>query len=227
MNIRHLIGIIGLFSTQVLGFHITSFDASWHKPYHEVHFQDDTRYYFHGYFKSFEKSEDMRTWMVNHLTHHHGFMNARMTNLRSVVFSNPQTQELTPMGLFKILKPFKRYNYVINDHSIVFTRTTDKFSRKYASKHVFLSNGCEQVRLSGEFRWDPTQNALIINNNSGSYRPSYQALPAGRQLFINAFGLNDVQSARILVEPHHILTEQERDRFYRLHQGYVIPPARG
>jgi hypothetical protein len=95
------------------------------------------------------------------------------------------------------------YTYVIaaEDNSIRFSETGAAFFVDFVSKHALLSNCAEKVRYSGEFHprpqggWDKFKNVqdehvqweLVIDNNSGTYAPDPQILPALKELMEHNF----------------------------------------
>ena len=62
-----------------------------------------------------------------------------------------------------------------------------KFFTDFMSKHALHSDASPEVRFAGEFHIRPTQikdqYKLVIDNNSGTYSPSKDLLPAVAELF--------------------------------------------
>jgi len=96
------------------------------------------------------------------------------------------------------------YTYVIgsDDDCLRFSETGATFFVDFASKHALHSNCGETVRYSGEFHprpqggWenfsddisdDAVQWELVIDNNSGTYSPDKNMLPALRSVFETNF----------------------------------------
>jgi len=92
------------------------------------------------------------------------------------------------------------YTYIIasDDDCFRFSETGAAFFVDFASKHALHSNCSETVRYSGEFHprpqggWenfsddtpdDAVQWEFVIDNNSGTYSPDKNMLPALRALF--------------------------------------------
>jgi len=82
------------------------------------------------------------------------------------------------------------YTYVILDKDMRFSETGAAIFTDFMSKHAMHSNAREEVRYSGEFHIQPTEEhggeqkyKLVIDNNSGTYAPNKDDLPLLQRLF--------------------------------------------
>jgi len=68
------------------------------------------------------------------------------------------------------------YNYVFTrDGRLRIMETSLKFiSRDMASKHIMLAEGDSSVFVAGDLFIDYHRNALVISNNSGTFRPTVE-----------------------------------------------------
>ncbi|KAG8961223.1 hypothetical protein FRC03_005653, partial [Tulasnella sp. 419] len=90
------------------------------------------------------------------------------------------------------------YTYVIDEDTFRFSETGAAFFVDFASKHALHSKCATEVRYSGEFHWRPAIGGwnnfqeqmddssvaweIVFDNNSGTYAPDKQMLPALRAL---------------------------------------------
>ncbi|KND01060.1 uncharacterized protein SPPG_04152 [Spizellomyces punctatus DAOM BR117] len=98
------------------------------------------------------------------------------------------------------------YTYIIDDETLRFSETGAAFLVDFASKHALHSNCSEYVRFAGEFHvrplggWDLTVEPsalgkdwqVVMDNNSGTYAPGKELLPALERLMKCNFGGLDV-----------------------------------
>ena len=80
--------------------------------------------------------------------------------------------------------PTIRYNFVIMDDCLIFTRVAQLHHIPYyiLGKHISLSNRSRDVRFAGEL-WYDKDNGFQLNNNSGTYRLSQDLIGKTVDLF--------------------------------------------
>ena len=80
--------------------------------------------------------------------------------------------------------PTIRYNFVILDNYLIFIRVPYLRDRSYGilCKHITISSRAKFARFAGEI-WCDGYKHFLVNNNSGTYRPSDQLLEPVVQLF--------------------------------------------
>lgn len=112
------------------------------------------------------------------------FSNPVVWFLRRHIMGRVDTIYLHTQDIFKHLQSTKgaRLNYVLLDDKIVLARvhangSVDEIHKKAAdwalSKHALLS-GRQDVYCSGEMWYDETKDRFMINNDSGTYKPSHE-----------------------------------------------------
>ena len=77
-----------------------------------------------------------------------------------------------------------RYNYVIKDDHVLFIRVPRHLNEvvRPLCKHVTISSRAPFVRYAGEI-WSDGRGSFIVNNNSGTYRPSDWSVDRVVQMF--------------------------------------------
>lgn len=72
------------------------------------------------------------------------------------------------------------YTYVVLDEGMFFSETGANIAKDFFSKHAVHANASPEVRMAGTFRICETPERaliLILDNDSGTYRPSSEQLP--------------------------------------------------
>ncbi len=112
---------------------------------------------------------------------------------RSQVQAHSITQSINRIQLINELPIDQKYNFVLlGDGRLVFGRiphATLKYPYRLLTKHVGLAKRSSNVRFAGEMRKTDNGETLLINNNSGTYRPDDRMVPQAvayfQQLFPN------------------------------------------
>jgi hypothetical protein len=112
---------------------------------------------------------------------------------RSQVQAHSITQSINRIQLINELPIDQKYNFVLlGDGRLVFGRiphATLKYPYRLLTKHVGLAKRSSNVRFAGEMRKNDDGKTLLINNNSGTYRPDDRMVPQAvayfQQLFPN------------------------------------------
>lgn len=85
----------------------------------------------------------------------------------------------------------QKYNFVLlGDGRLVFARIPHaklKYPYRLLSKHVGLAKGSSNVRFAGEIKKSDDDETLLINNNSGTYRPDDKTVPEAVAYFQRLF----------------------------------------
>jgi hypothetical protein len=110
---------------------------------------------------------------------------------RSQVQAHPVYRTADKKRLIDELSTDQKYNFVLlGDGRLVFARiphTTPKYPYRLLSKHVGLAKRSSNVRFAGEMRKADDGETLLINNNSGTYRPDDKMLPEAVAYFQRLF----------------------------------------
>ena len=110
---------------------------------------------------------------------------------RSQVKAHPVVQSINKKQLIDELLSDQKYNFVLlGDGRLVFARIphiAPKYPYRLLSKHVALAKRSSDVRFAGELRKVDNGETLLINNNSGTYRPENKLLPAAVNYFQKLF----------------------------------------
>ncbi len=119
---------------------------------------------------------------------------SRFTRLRRTFFKNLISNEVLDSGSISPIKKLKAkelYTFVITDKEARFASTSrSKISPKnYASKHAILANG-EKPHYAGEAWME--DDVLVVNNNSGTFKPSAEDLNDVAIYFQEFFGIKKV-----------------------------------
>jgi len=128
---------------------------------------------------------------------------SRFTRLRRTFFKNLISKEVLDNGqeeLIKRLKANELYTFVITDKEVRFASTSrSKISPKnYASKHAILANG-EKPHYAGEAWME--DDVLVVNNNSGTFKPTADDLNDVAIYFQEVFGIKKVIFSSNISEP--------------------------
>ncbi|CAF3049986.1 unnamed protein product [Rotaria sp. Silwood2] len=77
-----------------------------------------------------------------------------------------------------------RYNFVITNNCLIFSRIPRMRHVPYhiLCKHITLSNRSTNVRFAGEL-WRDDDGQFLLNNNSGTYRPSDRLIKQAVKVF--------------------------------------------
>jgi hypothetical protein len=135
-----------------------------------------------------------------------------LKTMHKKILSKAATEyEDNPSRFFSLFKENTPYNYVILENSLVFAETTKEDNNYYKnkfSKHYFISGLKGRVYYAGQMRIykRPQRTTIVLNNNSGTYRPHDIFLPNVLHLLRDNFG-ND-ESLVFLARPYNkIFTE--------------------
>jgi hypothetical protein len=96
------------------------------------------------------------------------------------------------------LRPGEIYTFIATDKEIRFASTSRSPTaiKNMTSKHGFLADG-SQVHYAGE-AWLDENGALVINHNSGSFRPNPEFLEDVAQYFRDNFGTKQINFSNTL-----------------------------
>jgi hypothetical protein len=110
---------------------------------------------------------------------------------RSQVQARPVFRTADKNQLIDELVTDQKYNFVlIGDGRLAFARiphVAPKYPYRLLSKHVGLAKRSSNVRFAGEMRKTDDGETLLINNNSGTYRPDNKMLPDAVAYFQKLF----------------------------------------
>jgi hypothetical protein len=110
---------------------------------------------------------------------------------RSQVQTRPVFRTADKNQLIDELSTDQKYNFVlIGDGRLAFARiphATLKYPYRLLSKHVGLAKRSSNVRFAGEMWKTDDGETLLINNNSGTYRPDDKMLPDAVAYFQRLF----------------------------------------
>jgi len=101
------------------------------------------------------------------------------------------------------------YTYVLLDTGMFFSETGIKLSHDTVSKHAVHANASPRVRMAGTFRvcFDPKEKKeiLVMDNDSGTYRPTGDHFPMVIQVMNKVFPDLDVVCINCLEpQPEHM-----------------------
>jgi hypothetical protein len=99
--------------------------------------------------------------------------------------------EIALAKLPSLLEPGRRYTVVVTDNAVAFSPVGRNLVSKLLSKHYILSDGePEQVRYAGEMWRDGDR--LVLDDSSGTFRPSVGELRRAVAFFRDHLGIRDV-----------------------------------
>ncbi len=84
--------------------------------------------------------------------------------------------EVKSKKILALFKPGQKYTYVITDAQVFFAPIDKIAGSKLATKHYFIGNYPEVIFFAGEC-WINEAQQLVVDNNSGTYRPGSSMLP--------------------------------------------------
>jgi hypothetical protein len=96
--------------------------------------------------------------------------------------------DLSPQALLALFKTGRKYTYTIIKDRLYFAQIDAGAKNKYLTKHFFVANYPEALYFAGEC-WTNDQQSLVIDNNSGTYRPTAAALPEVAATLQKSLGL--------------------------------------
>lgn len=113
---------------------------------------------------------------------------------RKMIYHSKQTLETkSALAFFSDLRKDQQHTYAILNDRIIFTETTnvpvqEKYKDKF-SKHGLISGLKRKVHFAGEFKVVERDDKItvIINNNSGTYRPKKENLNQLKKLLESNF----------------------------------------
>jgi hypothetical protein len=102
------------------------------------------------------------------------------------------------------LKEKALYTFVLTKNELRFAETTRRTGaiKNFLSKHFYLSRG-EPVFFAGEAWLD--EGILVVNHNSGTFRPNPDDLPAIAEYFKKALNIDEVHFSNVLPAPEPFL----------------------
>jgi hypothetical protein len=110
---------------------------------------------------------------------------------RSQVQARPVYRSVDKKQLIDELATDQKYNFVLlGDGRLVYARVPHaalKLPYRLLSKHVGLAKRSSNVRFAGEMRRSDDGEALLINNDSGTYRPDDKMVPDAVAYFQRLF----------------------------------------
>jgi hypothetical protein len=110
---------------------------------------------------------------------------------RSQVQAHPIHQTVDKERLFDEFLVGQEYNFVLlGDGRLIFSRIPHsklKYFYRLLSKHVGLAKRSSNVRFAGEIKKADDGETLLINNNSGTYRPDDKMVPDAVSYFQRLF----------------------------------------
>ncbi len=132
-------------------------------------------------------------------------------------------QEKNSSSPLKKLKENQLYTFVFTDKEIRFATTIrEQGAKNLASKHALLANITDQVHFAGEAWLE--KGVLVINNNSGTFRPEAQYLENVAEYFQKALGVKKVNFVEAKFEEGNSsnaeVIAKETSRFQKL-KAYV------
>lgn len=116
---------------------------------------------------------------------------------RSQVQGHPIYRLSDKDELLKEIQIDHKYNFVLlGDGRLVFARiphVAPKYPYRLLTKHVALAKRSSHVRFAGELRQGDDHQTLLINNNSGTYRPDDKLVPQAVAYFQQIFPHSSVR----------------------------------
>ncbi|CAF3772189.1 unnamed protein product [Adineta steineri] len=110
---------------------------------------------------------------------------------RSQVQAHSISRSINKIRLIDELPINQKYNFVLlGNGNLVFGKIphrTLKYPYRLLSKHVVLAKRSSNVRFAGEMRKTDNGETLLINNNSGTYRPDDKMVPDAVAYFQRLF----------------------------------------
>lgn len=142
------------------------------------------------------------------------FNNAFFTNLKSIEYFDLNTSK--PLDA---LKKNELYNFVVTKNEVRFASTSRAFNAKnISSKHALLAKNTDEVFYAGEAWLE--NGILVINHNSGTFRPNSKYL-SDIALYLQAsLGLEKVTFTDILPPPAATAKDLINDKIIKL-KAYV------
>lgn len=142
------------------------------------------------------------------------FNNAFFTSLKSVEYVDVDSK--APL---KALKSGDLYNFVVTKDEIRFASTSRAFNAKnISSKHALLAKNTDEVFYAGEAWLE--NGILVINHNSGTFRPNSKYLSDVALYFQAALGVEKVTFTDILPPPAASLKQVVQEKISTL-KAYV------
>ncbi|CAF2508499.1 unnamed protein product [Rotaria sp. Silwood2] len=110
---------------------------------------------------------------------------------RSQVQAHPRYRSADKKRLIDELPMDQKYNFtLIGDGRLAFAKiphTKLKYPYRLLSKHIALAKHSSDVRFAGEMKKTNNGETLLINNNSGTYRPDDKMVPSAVSYFQRLF----------------------------------------
>jgi hypothetical protein len=119
---------------------------------------------------------------------------SKFSKYRRAFFSSLVSKEIDKKNVAKPLSKLNQnelYTFVITEKEIRFA-TTSRGSispKNFSSKHALLANG-EKVHFAGEVWFE--NGVLVVNNNSGTFKPKGEDLADVAKYFQDVFGVEKV-----------------------------------
>ncbi len=142
------------------------------------------------------------------------FNNAFFSSLKSVEYIDSNSK--SPLAA---LKNGELYNFVVTKDEVRFASTSRAFNAKnIASKHALLAKNTDEVFYAGEAWLE--NGILVVNHNSGTFRPNPKYLSDVALYFQAALGVEKVTFTDILPPPGKTLKQSVQEKISNL-KAYV------
>ena len=98
--------------------------------------------------------------------------------------------------ILALLVPSARYSYVLSSGYLVLAEINRSKKLKKFSKHFFIAGFSSSVKYAGEAWLSPNRQSLLIDNNSGSYKPKKRQIEKVAGLLSGYLGVEVISQHR-------------------------------
>ncbi len=175
------------------------------------------------YIESLTAQGSFQEYFIDSATRHSGVIHWAMKKLRKVYLNKGKERSMGRAEFFVLFKKHKRFTFVINDRELLFTHTSSWPWTALQSKHIILANTSAKIRAAGElfFHQRGEVSELVVENNSGSYRPQVMNMQAVAQLLRHELGLDGQESDPHYAVKLHAVHYANADEKLRFEQEYA------
>lgn len=103
-------------------------------------------------------------------------------------------------GFLQLLKRGRKYTFVLVGSRLYVARSSMSGTNRLVTKHYFIGNYSSEVFFAGEC-WLSGTGSLVIDNNSGTFKPTTQPLAEVAAVLEQSLGIHVETRAFIAAEP--------------------------
>jgi hypothetical protein len=193
---------------------LTEYHQGMSPKYFSMLISDASRY-FPTQIESFDRYASIREYFVYNATRTKGLTHKALELVHRNYFTEGREKTYTPQQFLALFKKHPRFTFVVSDHEFIFTYTGRTPWTALKSKHMLLAHTAAKIRCAGEIYYHKadTQEFLVVENASGSYRPGPELMAAMLEFLRAQLQVSADDGFAIKMHPLYFANEAEKQKF--------------